>query len=336
MENKNLVCKICGNSESNKVYSVREMMFGTREVFQYLECNSCGCLQLIDIPSEMNKYYPAQYYSFQSPDVLMKVKSDNPVVRFLRHQRTAYMLEGKNIIGLFCLAANPSQPKLYKYIRLIKRCQGRLQSEILDVGCGKGEMLSELSWYGFRNLTGVDPFIEGDCRFGNVDIHKGDIFSLDGIFDIIMLHHSFEHMDKPFVVLSRLSRLLSDRGRIMLRIPTVSSYAWKEYGVNWVGVDAPRHLFLYSLKALEILTSKAGFIIEDILYDSTEYQFWASEQYKNDIPLNGERSYQLNPQGCLFTKGQIEGFTQKAEELNKEKKGDQICVFLAKSAEGGK
>jgi hypothetical protein len=65
MDNKDKVCSICGNTGGNKTHSVREMMFGMRDVFQYLECGACGCLQLLNIPKDMGKYYPEQYYSFR-------------------------------------------------------------------------------------------------------------------------------------------------------------------------------------------------------------------------------------------------------------------------------
>jgi len=43
-------CRICGNSVGNKTHAAREMMFGMRDVFHYLECASCGCVQLVDTP----------------------------------------------------------------------------------------------------------------------------------------------------------------------------------------------------------------------------------------------------------------------------------------------
>lgn len=41
-------------------------MFGFRDEFDYLECDECGCLQLITIPPDLIKYYPPNYYSYQS------------------------------------------------------------------------------------------------------------------------------------------------------------------------------------------------------------------------------------------------------------------------------
>jgi len=336
MDNKDKVCRICGNGGGNKIHSAREMMFGMRDVFQYLECSSCGCVQLQDVPPDMNKYYPQKYYSFAHPEAFEKLAGDNFFLSFFRRRRSAYLFEGGDLLGGLISKINPAQPKLLQYADFFKRCRVRLGSKILDVGCGKGKTLSELAWFGFTSLTGADPFIDADFKAGSVVIHKCDIFSLEGSFDLIMFNHSFEHMPEPSDVLSRAHKLLSDTGTVMIRIPTVSSYAWEHYGVNWVGLDAPRHLFLYSLKAMGILAGKTGFTIRDVLYDSTGFQFWGSEQYINDIPLRSERSYDTDPGKSIFSGAQIEQFERRAAELNNEKRGDTICVFLAKNIVEGK
>ncbi len=37
-----MTCRICGNGDGNRTFEAREMMFGTREAFGYLECARCG------------------------------------------------------------------------------------------------------------------------------------------------------------------------------------------------------------------------------------------------------------------------------------------------------
>jgi len=40
--------------------------FGLRDEFRYLECGACRCVQLVDVPADLSKYYPPNYYSFAS------------------------------------------------------------------------------------------------------------------------------------------------------------------------------------------------------------------------------------------------------------------------------
>jgi|GEM_PF-5382685 hypothetical protein len=33
-------------------------MLGLGDPFDYLECSACGCVQLLNIPADMRRYYP--------------------------------------------------------------------------------------------------------------------------------------------------------------------------------------------------------------------------------------------------------------------------------------
>lgn len=56
-------CAICGNHEENKRHVAREMMFGYRDEFEYLECSACGRLQNVSVPEGLERYYGDNYYS---------------------------------------------------------------------------------------------------------------------------------------------------------------------------------------------------------------------------------------------------------------------------------
>ncbi|WP_321906125.1 methyltransferase domain-containing protein [Paraburkholderia tropica] len=77
-------------------------------------------------------------------------------------------------------------------------------------------------------------------------------------YDFIMVHHSFEHMAEPKDVLGSLHRILQPTGQLILRIPLVDSHAWRNYGVHWVQLDAPRHFFLHTVRSVQLLCDKAG------------------------------------------------------------------------------
>src|SRR6266508_5024812 len=57
-------CRICGNENIHPRFIAREMMFGTKETFEYFQCGDCGCLQIRNIPANLEDYYPPEYYSF--------------------------------------------------------------------------------------------------------------------------------------------------------------------------------------------------------------------------------------------------------------------------------
>jgi len=205
------------------------------------------------------------------------------------------------------------------------------QSKILDVGCGSGTLLYLLYEAGFSNVLGVDPHIDRDIEYENgLVISRQEIQKVTGLWDLVMFHHSFEHMQNPLQVMQSVSRLLKTGGCCLIRIPVVSSFAWEHYGIHWVQLDAPRHFFLHSLDSLRILARKEKFHIEDIVFDSGGFQFWGSEQYKKGISLRSEKSYDVNPSQSIFNQEQIDRFHGKAVQLNRDARGDQAIFFLKK------
>jgi len=318
------VCQICDNSTGNKSYVVREMMFGYRDEFEYFECAACGCLQIKEIPDNLSQYYPKNYYSFQKTDRQNKIFLKS----FLKRQIAKDCLYRRNIIGMI-LSRIYGTPNYCDWFRRVKI---KFESEILDVGCGNGGRLLRMRTDGFSNLTGVDPYIDDDIFYENgVKIFKKEICEIEQRFDFIMLSHSFEHMREPLSVFKELYRLLKPNRYILISIPVASSFAWRKYGVNWVQLDSPRHLFLHTIRSVQILSSHAGFQVANVAFDSTEFQFWGSEQYLKNIPLNAENSYAVNPKKSLFSKKQIRCFRNKAVELNKKHDGDSACFCLHKT-----
>jgi len=311
-------CKICGNEADNRRHVAREMMFGLRDQFSYLECSKCGCLQLIDVPADLSKYYPEGYYSLHK---------NNWLKVFLRHQWASYAYNGWNPLGWLVTKRFFRYGELYA----IRRAQIAKSARILDVGGGTGQLILDMRHLGFLHLTGADPFITGDIAYPNgVRVFKRSVAELEGEFDVIMLHHSFEHMNAPDEVMRHLSRLIAPGGLILIRIPIAGSDAWRRYGVNWVHLDAPRHLFIHTPKTIEFLASRAGLTLDDVIYEGDESQFWGSEQYLKDIPLLDARSYVKNR--SALTNEKIREYSAKAAENNRKKVADLACFHLHKSA----
>jgi SAM-dependent methyltransferase len=306
----------------------REMMFGYRDEFEYIECGRCGCLQIAHPPHDLARYYPESYWDFQLPR--MATEKTGPVSAWLRRKRAEYWLTSDlHVVGKLA-AMRHVQPRHIGWLR--RGGVRNFDSAILDVGCGLGDRLLTLRQEGFTNLTGVDPFVKEDIHYeSGVRVFKRSVHDMEGAFDFITLHHSFEHMPDPLPVLQRLYRLIKPGSTVLIRIPVCGTHAWRTYGVNWVQLDAPRHLFLHSVHSMEILAEQAGLRIQDIVFDSDPLQFWGSEQYAKNIPLLDPRSYEINREGSLFTGEQIQQFRQQAARLNLAADGDQACFYLVRA-----
>ena len=320
---KNL-CRICDLNDNHPVHRVREMMYGLNEDFLYFQCVRCQCLQIIEFPDDISKYYPKGYLSFATDPSCFYRK---PIERWVRRARDSYGALGKGFLGQWIEKLYPAPQDL----KALARIPLTKQSKILDVGCGSGTLLYLLYEAGFSNVLGVDPHIDRDIEYENgLVISRQEIQKVKGVWDLVMFHHSFEHMQNPLQVMQSVSRLLKTGGCCLIRIPVVSSFAWEHYGIHWVQLDAPRHFFLHSLDSLRILARKEKFHIEDIVFDSGGFQFWGSEQYKKGISLRSEKSYGVNPSQSIFNQEQIDRFHGKAVQLNRDARGDQAIFFLKK------
>ena len=315
-------CRICRNVDGNQTFTAREMMFGTRDAFAYLACAGCGCVQIESVPPDLGRYYPASYYAYQAP------RRDGRARAILQGLRADHLLGRSNPVGWF-LARRWGVPPAIDYLR---RAQIDRHHSVLDVGCGTGDLLLAMRSYGFRDLSGVDSFVERDIDYGNgVRVLKRTLNEHDARHDFIMLHHTFEHMDAPLDVLTRIRALLNPRGVVLMRVPVASSVAFETYREDWVQLDAPRHLYLHTPRSIALLAEKAGLAVFDTVYDSTAFQFWGSEQYRKDIPLRDPRSYRTNPNASIFSAADIADFKKEAGRLNAEGRGDQAAFYLRAS-----
>jgi SAM-dependent methyltransferase len=314
------VCRICGNRASNRTHIAQEMMLGLRDEFSYLECGDCGCVQIQEIPADMPKYYPADYYSFDQ---------HGPVTTFLRHCRARHALERFNLIGwLLSELVVPHDAML-----AIRRVGPATNAAILDVGCGSGRLLLDLAWLGYKNLTGVDPFVAKDIVHpSGPKVFKKHIEAMQGEFDLVMLHHSFEHMDQPQAVMQAVTRLLKPGGHAIVRIPVASSFAWREYGVNWVNMDPPRHFFLHTFASIRLLADQAGLELQETRHEGNPELFWASEQYAKDIPMSDPRSKKSSLIGKIFMFLRMWRDKARSRELNQSGQGDLVCFRFRKPA----
>lgn len=316
-------CILCGNQNTNQLYTVKELQLGLDEYFEYQLCGSCGSMQLQDVPENLGKYYPNEdYYSFnlnlkvrKKADALRKIKAD-------------YLLFGKNKLFGGLLSIGYKMPEQFQWM---KDLGTNYDDAILDIGTGNGSLLARLFQIGFTNLTGIDPFINENHDYGSIKILKKDIYAVTEQYDVVMMHHSLEHMFDPQKVLAQAMKVIKPGGSLMIRIPIMGNYGWQHYNIFWCGIDAPRHIFIPSEKQMRKLAENAGFAIEKFYYDSSDYLIWSSEQYKIGMPLHDPKSHMFNKEGSsLFTKEDIKRFRAIMKVENEKGNGDTAVICLRK------
>ncbi|HEV2132304.1 MAG TPA: class I SAM-dependent methyltransferase [Longimicrobiaceae bacterium] len=298
-------------------YRVREMNLGLGDIFLYFQCPACGCLQIAELPADLSRYYPPEYYSFTRDPAARRGTR-----KALRKIRDRYAFTGRGLLGKMLAERYPYR---FEGVREWLAIGGLTrESRILDVGCGRGELLYDMAERGYTCLTGVDPFLAEDIEYpGGPRIFSKTIHELEGSFDLIMFHHSLEHIPDQQETLRSAARLLVRGGHCLVRIPVSSSFAWELYRESWVQLDAPRHLFLHSRRSIVRLAETAGLKLARIQDDSTEFQFTGSELYRRGIPLSAARE--------SFARGELARFRRQARKLNAQGRGDQAAFYFTRS-----
>jgi 2-polyprenyl-3-methyl-5-hydroxy-6-metoxy-1,4-benzoquinol methylase len=140
---------------------------------------------------------------------------------------------------------------------------GREKGTLLDVGCGDGAFLKRMRALGWI-VRGIDPDRQAVQR-------ARENFSLDVVaarledhrfpgdfFDAVVVSHVIEHVRDPVSLLTECRRILKPGGKLVLLTPNYLSLQRRWLGRSWIGLDCPRHLFIFSRRSLGRCSEIAG------------------------------------------------------------------------------
>lgn len=316
---KEYSCRICCCEDTSEQIVAIEMMYGTRDSFEYDVCARCGSIQIAKIldAGDLSKYYPNDYCDISY--------DEDPVIRRKKAKRNLSTLGYFNFYGTIGNWLRPWFGDIdYVKFKVLGTIGVRFETSILDVGCGDtARFLRELKDCGFKKLTGCDPFLkDGILTPDGINVLKCEVSQLKESYDLIMFHHSFEHVPFPRETLAAVRSHLNPGGRCLIRIPTPSCEAFRIYGTDWVQFDAPRHLSLISRDGMSIMADELGFKVAKVVDDSNHFQFAGSELYRLGLPSKNRKMNQVFSKECLNE------FDLRAKELNRQHLGDQAAFVL--------
>jgi 2-polyprenyl-3-methyl-5-hydroxy-6-metoxy-1,4-benzoquinol methylase len=227
---------------------VTDKIFGTPGAWSYSRCSNAGCgmawINPMPTKAEIHKAY-ATYYTHYSADLPSRIINKISNIAFDLFYR---------LVGL----ARERDNSRLRYADKPER--GRL----LDVGSGNGIYLQQMRALGWQ-VEGVetDPkacAISRD-KYGLV-IHAGELegqaLPADS-YDAITLNHVIEHVHDPVALLKECRRIVKPGGKVIVTTPNVGSFGHQRFSANWRGLEAPRHLQLFSLPGLLSCAEQAGF-----------------------------------------------------------------------------
>ncbi len=321
------ICPVCTGGQFRQVEG-RDLLYGLPGVFRYFQCLACSCVFLADRIADLSACYPSRYYSYASAP---PPKRDSAWVAWLKACRTTYALGGNMRLGRALNALKPAAPLYFS----LARAGINVNSRVLEVGCGSGTLLAGMRRDGFRNLTGIDRFLPTQAarEETGLKILSGDVTALcereSNAYDLIMLHHTLEHMYNHAEMLGTLRSLLAPAGALFVSMPMVG-YGWRQYGPHWSNLDAPRHLLIHSDTSFRMLYEKAGFEELASEHNSTAYFLIISEQNKHGTDYWGPNSYQTDPRNTPFNDRQLQEFATLTDKLNRKRDADSAWFLLRK------
>jgi SAM-dependent methyltransferase len=200
---------------------------------------------LSDVPADLGRYYPEEYYELPTPEVLDRAASgEAPRLALIR----PFAPEGPLVeigagLGIFSRAAQTAGFDVTA-VEMDARC-----CEYLDKVVGVRAICSDAPEEALSHI--------GPTR-------------------AVVLWHVLEHLPRPWDVLEVAANRLEPGGVLALATPNPDSLQFRLLGARWAHVDAPRHLFLIPFAALRARMNELGFDVAQVTTSDPAGCYWNS------------------------------------------------------------
>jgi len=141
------------------------------------------------------------------------------------------------------------------YARMRRRLSAK--SDILDFGCGRGDLIFYLRGKGW-SVYGVDPAASGSEDDGIFSSIEGLRKRFAERFDAVILNFSVEHLSNPRAELDALRCVLKPHGRLFMRLPDPKRCG--EKGLLGFQGRLPGHRDFSNRYDVQKLLEEAGFV----------------------------------------------------------------------------
>lgn len=217
-------CPLCGGDGEPRLTAVDRNRAISRERFAYVACRDCATLYIAQVPADLGRYYPPDYYPTGAAD-----------------------------------AANESE--LAK-VELVRRFAAR--GPLVEVGPGGGGFAAQAMRGGFADVRAIEMderACEHLRSLGVETVHSAEphrALAAMAPSRAIVLWHVFEHLTQPLELLRAAAANLEPGGILLIAVPNPAAVQLRVLGARWPHLDAPRHLQLVPAPTLVRVAGRVG------------------------------------------------------------------------------
>lgn len=248
---KNKIIDSLINLNISSIESLKTFHIGTRDYddLEVLRCKKSEVIVLSEIKNNENYYKKNQIYNEKEEQFLLNGSKAYKNDDFLRFKSYENLIKGKNLLDFGC-----SKGKFLKLANEITK-----KSVGIELEESNRENLNKIGIECFQSIE--------DLELKN--------------FDIVTMHHVFEHLFDPVKTIKEISKVMKKNGLLIIEVPHAKDILLKTFNLNsfknftfW-----SEHLILHTKKSLQKFVTKDNYFkLHDIFglqrYPLTNHFYW--------------------------------------------------------------
>jgi 2-polyprenyl-3-methyl-5-hydroxy-6-metoxy-1,4-benzoquinol methylase len=269
-------CPLCGSTGGAPAFRARDRNRGvSEEEFDYLRCPACQTLFIQEIPANLDRFYPDDYFDAPPAGRLAELaaaeqpKLDLVLEHVAPPGRLVEIGPGDGLFAWLCRRAGFD-------VTVIERspaaCEHLRRSVGLDVRCTE----------------------RPESALGELPPSR-----------VIALWQVIEHLPEPGALLDAAAANLEPGGLLVIAAPNPEALGFRWQGPRWAHVDAPRHLTLIPVDAIVNRAADRGLRRRALAFDDPSGRHWnrfAWEYAMRRDPASGPAGRLLGSAAALLSK----------------------------------
>jgi 2-polyprenyl-3-methyl-5-hydroxy-6-metoxy-1,4-benzoquinol methylase len=167
--------------------------------------------------------------------------------------------------------------------------------KLLEIGVGSGSFLNAARKRGY-DVLGCDlsaPICRRVEQDFGVPMHCGPLNSLNGRgrFDVVVMNHVLEHVQRPVEFLQDVLRLLAPGGVVHIAVPNIA--CWEARLSGWTSYE-PYHLTYFDRQTLARAVESAGFSLDTVITKDS-FSGWFLALLRTVLGVNREHGAITRP-----------------------------------------